>query len=148
MYQRNEYKNLQTHLIAYQTEFKKLKESYPQLFFSENIDESVANLKKQMAAQQKIIEILSKHAPFSEILLGISRTIIPNVWLNTMTIDKNGELIVLNGESIGMNQLNDYLQSVKTYKIFDSYTVVVHEVKNKDVNDTSVPLTFVINMAK
>ena len=146
--QRNEYKTLQVQLIAYQAEFKKLKESFPQLFFSENINESVENLKKQMAAQQKIIEILSRHSPFSEILLGLSRTIIPNVWLTTMTIDKNGEQIVLDGESLGMSRLNEYLKSVEKYKIFVSYTVVVHEVKNKDVNDTNVPLTFEINMAK
>jgi Tfp pilus assembly protein PilN len=147
-FMRHDAEKLQQQLISYQSDFKKLKDSFPQLFFSENINESVNNLKNQITAQQKIIGILSRHAPFSEVLSALSRTIIPNVWLSYMLIDKSGNIVVLNGDSIGMTNLNDYLVNLKKDAVFAKYELVVQEVKNNDVKNPNNHLDFQINMAR
>ncbi len=147
IYLRHEADTLQVKIAHFKEDFTKLKSSFPQLFFSENIGDSVSSLKRQMDAQQKIISILSKHSPFSGVLQGLSRSIIRNVWLNSITISKSGEMIVLDGHSIGMSNINDYINALNNDKSFDQYTVVVNEVKNMDVHDPNIRLTFQINMA-
>lgn len=139
---------LQTQLASYQAEFKKLKDSFPQLFFSEDINDAVTGLKKQMAAQKNIISILSRHTPFSDVLMALSRTIIPNVWLTDILIDKDSNEITLEGESIGMKKLNDFQDSLVKDKAFEKYAIVVNEVNNSDVNNVNVRLKFQIKLTR
>lgn len=140
--------SLQTNLTTYQAKFNQIKSKMPQLFFSENINESVKNLKKEMETQNKIISILSVHAPFSEDLYALSRTITPKVWLSTIIIEKNGSEIILKGNSIGIDNLNNFIENLSNEKKFDGYEIQLQEAKNQDISNPNVRINFEVNMAK
>lgn len=135
-------------LTQLKDDFTKLKSSFPQLFFSENITDAVSNFKKEMAVQQELIAMLAKRTPFSADLLGLSRTIQPNVWLKKIMIQKSGNDITLEGESIGMTNLNEFLANLDKDPIYKDYAIVINEIKNKNVSDPTNPLNFEIMMTK
>jgi hypothetical protein len=146
MVTKGEYDKAQTQLKHYQAEFAALKNTFPQVFFNENIDDSVKNLKKEMEVQRQIVAILSNHEPFSEDLMALSRSTIPNVWLTNINITKNNSEIVLKGESLGMNVIQDYISTLQREKNFSNKIVNVHEVNNKDLTNPNARLTFKISM--
>ncbi len=53
-----------------QKKFEEMKNKLPQFLFGDNINDAVANMKKEMATQKKIIAILAAHSPFSEALIA------------------------------------------------------------------------------
>jgi hypothetical protein len=148
IYLRKKDKDLQAQLVIYQTEFEKLKGTFPQLFFDKDINEAVKTMQSQIAAQQDIISILSKHTAFSENLIAFSRTIVPNVWLNLIDINKNGDDILIKGNGIGISNLHAFIANLQNDKIFGRYTIEIKEVKNKDLSDPKLKLSFEIQMAK
>tara|TARA_R110000868_G_scaffold290766_5_gene550935 strand:+ start:2157 stop:2759 length:603 start_codon:yes stop_codon:yes gene_type:complete len=147
-YKKSQLKNKQQTLAAYQADFKKLKEKFPQLFFSDDINESVKKFKQEMAAQQSIINMLSKRIPFSDDLLALSRTIVPNVWLTSIMIEKNGDDVIITGDSIGTANLHKFIANLEKDKIFKDFSAVIHEVNNKDVTNATNRIDFEIKMAR
>jgi Tfp pilus assembly protein PilN len=135
-------------LAQLKDDFMKLKSSFPQLFFSENITDAVNNFKKEMAVQQELIAMLAKRTPFSADLIGLSRSIHPDVWLKKIMIQKSGNDITLEGESIGMTNLNEFLANLDKDPIYKDYAIVINEIKNKNVSDPTNPLNFEIVMTK
>lgn len=137
-----------TELISFQSQFQKIKGSYPQFFFGEKIDDAVSNLKKEMAAQKKIIGILTSHNPFSQNLIALSQTIVPNVWLTEISIRKSGNDIMLIGESIGMKNMQDFITRLDKNTIYGPYSTSLKNVNNKDVKNPETRLSFELNMVK
>lgn len=135
-------------LTALQQQFVQIKSTFPQLFFNENINEAVDNLKKEMAAQKTIVEILSQHTPFSTDLLALSRTIVPKVWLSEIAIQRDGNEMVIKGDSYGMPNLNTFIKNLEADPLFAKYNVSMHEVKNNDVNDPNMRLKFEISLVR
>lgn len=138
----------QTEMTKYKEEFQQMKGSFPQFFFGENINDAVAMLNKEMAAQKKIIDILSMHDAFSQNLISLSRTIVPNVWLTTISIEKNGRDITLIGKSIGMKNLQDFIARLNKDKIYGPYITALKKVSNENVNDPETKLTFELSMVR
>jgi len=138
----------QAKMAEYQAQFQKLKGSFPQFFFGENINDAVTSLKNEMAAQKQIIGILSMHNAFSQNLISFSRTIVPNVWLTKISIEKNGDDITLQGESIGMNSMHNFISNLEKDKIYTTYTTTLKKISNEDVKDPATKLSFELNMVK
>lgn len=138
----------QKQLTELQQQFVKLKSTFPQLFFNQNINEAVENLKKEMAAQKAIVQILSQHAPFSDSLQAFSRTIVAKVWLTNILIEKSGNQIALKGDSFGMDNLNSFIKNLESDKVFSTYTVSMHQMHNSDVNNPDMRLQFEILMVR
>jgi hypothetical protein len=141
-------KENEVQLTQLKNDFTKLKSSYPQLFFSENITDAVNNFKKEMAVQQELIAMLSKRTTFSDDLIALSRTIHSDVWLKRISIQKSGNEISLAGESIGMTNLNEFLATLDKDSVYKNYAVSINEIKNKNTNDPTIPLSFEIMMTK
>jgi len=111
-------------------------------------DRPVTSLKNEMAAQKQIIGILSMHNAFSQNLISFSRTIVPNVWLTKISIEKNGDDITLQGESIGMNSMHNFISNLEKDKIYTTYTTTLKKISNEDVKDPATKLSFELNMVK
>ena len=147
IYLKQRLKQAQVALATYQTEFQKLKNTFPQLFFNKDINEAVKSMKNEVAAQQEIIAILSKHAPFSEDLIAVSRSIVPNVWLENISIQKNGEDITIKGNTLG-SYIDEFLAQINKDQLFSKYNVALSDAKNKSVDAQNVKLSFEIRMVK
>lgn len=135
-------------LAKYQSEFQKIKNTLPQLFFNKDINEAVKSMQNEVAAQKEIIAILARHIPFSEDLVGLSNMIVPNVWLSLISIQKNGDEITLKGDGIGIQNVHKFIGNMENDKIYKNYSIELNEIKNKDVNDPNVRLNFEIRMVR
>ena len=147
IYTKRQEKNLQVQLASYQNEFGELKGTLPQLFFNKDASEAVKSMKDELAAQQQIIDILAKNNPFSEILTSFSRSIVPNLWLTTINILKNGNQITIKGNSHG-NNVDEYLAKIDHDAYLKSFTVKLDELKNTDTKGDETKLNFEITLVK
>jgi hypothetical protein len=146
-YMRHREKNLEITLAKSKDEFNKIKSGMPQLFFNKDVNEAVKSMRSEVAAQKKIIEILSRNVPFSKILTALSEAIIPDVWLSSISIQKNGEDIILKGNTIG-TKVDEFLDSIEKNKLFTSYHIKLDEVKNSNTESQDIRLSFVITLVK
>lgn len=146
-YLANKAKELHLQSASYQTEFQKLKSSLPQLFFNKNTEEAVKSMRSELAAQKEILAILSRHEPFSEVLASFSRSIVPNLWLTNISIQKNGDEITVKGNSVG-NNVDEFIAKIDQDKLLKNFNVKLNNVKNNDVTDANTKLTFEITMTR
>lgn len=147
IYTKRQEKNLQVQLASYQNEFQKLKGTLPQLFFNKDVNEAIKSMKDELAAQQQIIDILAKNNSFSEILTSFSRSIVPDLWLTTINILKNGNLVTIKGHSLG-NNVDEYLAKIDHDAYLKNFSVKLDELKNTDTKGDETKLNFEITLVK
>lgn len=147
IYSRTREKKLQSQIAGYQKEFQQLKSSLPQLFFNKDVNEAVKSMQAELNAQQEIINILSKNKPFSEVLTSFSRTIVPNLWLTSISVQKNGDEITIKGHSIG-NNVDEYIAKVDQDSFLKNFNIKLDNVKNTDATKTDSTIDFEISMVK
>lgn len=135
-------------LVTYENSYKTLKNTLPEFLFSSNVNDTVNNLKKELETQKLIVNILSKHNLFSNNLMALSNSIVPNVWLTKFVIEKNGDTIVLTGNSFGLDNLHAYIDRLNKEKAFDNYEITIKQINNQNAKDTHDKLKFELNMVK
>ncbi len=134
----------QTQERRLQNNFLELKNHYPQLFFTKDVNESVNALQKELSSQASIIESITNHTAFSQYLSGLSLTIVPNVWLTQIDIDKSGQLITLKGKSLSMDALHDFLKNLLADKTFAQLALNLNNIEN----DATQNVSFEIELSK
>lgn len=140
--------SLEQNIKILQEKFIAVKSTYPELFFSQDVSESVNKLKKELETQTRIISILVKRQPFSNDLIAFAKAIVPNVWLSRITIDKNGDEITLDGKSTNMKTLQLFLENLLNNKTFDGYVINIRQVENAAKGDKENNVTFEIGITK
>lgn len=147
IYSRNREKKLQSQIARYQKEFQQLKSSLPQLFFNNDVNEAVKSMQAELNAQQEIINILSKNKPFSDVLTSFSRTVVPNLWLTSISLQKNGDEITIKGHSIG-NNVDEYIAKIDQDSYLKNFNIKLDNVKNTDATKINSTIDFEISMVK
>ncbi|TAK74634.1 MAG: hypothetical protein EPO11_06595 [Gammaproteobacteria bacterium] len=135
-------------LTALQSKFEKIKNTYPQLFFSQDITNVMSKLQEDLAAKQKILESVTNQSPFSQNLLALSRTIAANVWLTDILLAEGGYAITLKGKSIGMGNLQIFLDNLSHDKTFSGFNISANNIENTGKSADNTMLTFEIEMNK
>lgn len=148
IYLRSQNQSLQKELVTYQTKFEAVKKTFPQLFFSDDINQSVADLKQEIAAQERIVSILSKRDPFSDNLIALSQSIIPNVWLTRIQIQNNGDEITLDGNSFGISNLHHFISKLNESAVYSKYEVDIKGIKNTNKESTNGKISFELHMVR
>lgn len=141
--------DLELKVIDQEKKFNQYKSKLPQIFFQQDINDVIRGMKAELDAQKKIIEILKKNISFSKAFIKISHTIIPNVWLTKITIEKNGDQIMLYGNTLG-TLVDEYLDQIGKDKFFNAYTIKLNHVKNETPTaaDANTNLKFEILLEK
>lgn len=147
IYSRNREKKLQSQIASHQKEFQQLKSSLPQLFFNNDVNEAVKSMQAELNAQQEIINILSKNKPFSDVLTSFSRTVVPNLWLTSISLQKNGDEITIKGHSIG-NNVDEYIAKIDQDSYLKNFSIKLDNVKNTDAAKINSTIDFEISMVK
>lgn len=138
---------LQTTLQAKQQSFELTKKQFPQFFFSGDVTQSVADLKNMVESQAQALEMITLGKSFKENLTVLSEIITPNVWLTSITIDKNGTNMVLQGKSFNMEAVHFFLENAAKHAHFAHYQFVVNNIDNNQT-DTETTISFEINIMK
>lgn len=149
IYLKHRNNNLQAEMAIQEKQFNQYKSKLPQIFFQQDINDVIKSMKSELDAQKKIIEILGKNVSFSKVLIELSSTIIPDVWLTKISIEKNGSQIMLHGNTSG-TLIDEYLDQIGKDKFFSNYTIKLNQVKNETPTkaDTNANLKFEILLEK
>lgn len=140
--------DLQNQISVLEKKFYAMKKVYPPMFFSQDTASSITKLQQELALQEKILQSMKNHIPFSQELLALSRVIAPNVWLTAFTFDSSGEKLDLNGQSLGMENLQVFINNLVHEKLFAGFAMNVKNIENTSKKDTSNHLSFEIAIEK
>lgn len=129
-------------------EVMSLKESFPQLFFSQDVGETVDKLKNDIEGQRKILNSLITMSSFSEILQMLSATIIPDVWLTKITVMENGNKITLDGNSSDITEIQQFADNLRRHAVSKIYDIDISNIEESTNIKSPSKLNFIISMTK
>ncbi len=131
-----------------QQQFYKIKNTYPSIFFSRDVEESIHKLGQEMIAREKILQKIANHGLFSNSLVALSTIIPTNVWLTMISIDKSGDEITLKGNSNDSTSLQSFLSALNNAPIFSNYALSVNNIDDNKATPQKGDLIFEITMMR
>ncbi len=131
-----------------QKKFFTLKSTYPALFFSEDANQSIDQLKKSIGASEQVLKNMTNHTAFSQILTTFAEAIAPNVWLTEITIKQGGNDISLQGHSLNMEFLQTFLSALAKQPFFSNFNMNMDNIENVDKKLVGDNLIFAIELVK
>ncbi|EKD72142.1 MAG: MshA biogenesis protein MshI-2 [uncultured bacterium] len=128
--------------------FYQIKNTYPQLFFSQDAALTVNQFKQKIADQEKMLQMLAAQHFFSEDLLALSRIIAPQVWLTDILMVKGGQEITLKGNSLSRQDVHVFLKNLSQEKIFSGFNLNVNSIEGSNKDDLNKNVKFELTMIK
>ena len=125
-----------------QDNFFKLKDTFPKTVFSQNMDQSIAQLKQEVLIEKMLLKDIENYTPFSEDLISFSHIIVPDVWLTDILIEKGGETIVIKGKSSHSTNLQFFLDKISKDKQFKNYSLRANNIEEKKIDSGTFSFTF------
>ncbi|OGT59782.1 MAG: hypothetical protein A3E85_02185 [Gammaproteobacteria bacterium RIFCSPHIGHO2_12_FULL_45_12] len=119
-----------------QQQFLTQKNQYPSFFFSKDTAHFIDTLQKGNDSKEKIFRLLSNTIPFNKVLMALSNTITPSVWLTHISIDKSGHKVMLTGKATVITSLQIFLNQLLKEKIFHSFSMQINSITN--TKDSSI----------
>ena len=141
-------KALQTRVDALQKEFFSLKEHYPQLFFSKNVNETISKLKEDLQAQNKALNSLITDADFAKLLASFSELIVPDVWLTDITIDGSGSKITISGAATNIANIQSFIKNIQSAKRLSGYNIATNNILEPGKNKKNTKFLFELTLLK
>lgn len=130
-----------------QNNFYKLREKFPPIFFTQDINQSVKQIQNEIHAQEDILESLSNPVLLSKQLASFSQSIVPQVWLTEISINKGGDHIELTGDSLKMENLQGFIKNLSQHPLYATYRLTVNDISNENTPGNS-NLHFQITLEK
>lgn len=125
------------------------KKKYPDFLLTPDAKNILEAGQKDINAQYKVLNQIKRGIPFSSILLGLSKSIVENVWLNTIYIKQHSNFIILNGNTTDITAGRTFLSNLSDVPIFSGYNF---NVTNKTVNQKKISnhliYSFQLNISK
>jgi len=137
----------QKRVAQLQNTFYQLRKGFPATFFTKDIKESVSQIQKEIDAQQQILGSLSNQLAFSNDLQILSQAIVPNVWLTSISISNGGDVFEINGNSLSIDNLQQFIGNLSTQPNFKNFVLTTDNIQ-KSTLDTKDILTFQISIKK
>lgn len=109
--------------------FYRIRDSYPQVLWSQDINEAVNQLKQEIAMEKTILKQIENATPFSQGLLILAQIIVPNIWLTDIHFENGGQVIVLKGKSTNSSNVQKLLQNISHHKLFQQYKVNINNIE-------------------
>lgn len=130
-----------------ETKFMDAKNKFPSLFFSQDIEKSVAQLQSDLTAQEKLLESISKRTTFSQYLTMLANLIVPQTWLTNITISNSGDSLNIKGESLNAASIQQFLNKLLSEKMLNNYTLNIKNI-SQATEDGKQTLQFEITAVK
>lgn len=134
-------------IVELRSQFLRLKKSYPDILFSNNVLLSLSQLEDELRNQQALINTIVNRISFSGILISLSQNIVPDVWLTQIVINNGGKNIYLKGNSLTMENIKKFIDNLFKDKIFSAFNFNLKNIEHNENagNDT---INFEILMTK
>lgn len=130
-----------------QEKFYNLKSALPKMFFTQDVNQAIAQLKQAIVLETEFLKSIENYTPFSEKLIGLSQIIVPNVWLTDIAIEKGGETIILTGKSTRSSHLQFFIDKISKEKIFKDYSFRANNIESEKKSEKG-SFAFTITMTK
>jgi hypothetical protein len=132
-----------TEIIKMQSEsldrnFEVIKRTYPGFFFSDNVEQKIEEMRKDLLAKESVIKTIVNKSLFSENLEALSRLAVENVWLTEIKIEDGTDQIVLKGKSINETSMQNFISKITADTFFANYVLFVKSIENKKNNSESM----------
>ena len=137
----------QTQLTQLQKQFNQMKKGFPALLFTKDSTQTLKELQEGLQAQQKILANIASQMYFSQVLTAFAKDIVPNVWLTGITITQGGQSVLFKGNSLGLDDLQKFLNQVQADGAFKNYYIRLSNVQKSEINKIAF-LTFQIALVK
>lgn len=131
-----------------QVQYAEIKSKYPAFFFTENVQDVVSQLQKNVGMQTDLLHTLANPYSFSENLLTLSRTIVPNVWLVDINIQDGGNKTTLKGMAISMQELQQFISNLTTSPIYNGSRLTIDNIASPPDNKNNISFTISMVMAR
>jgi Tfp pilus assembly protein PilN len=128
--------------------FFALKNQYPALFFSQDAEATMTRMEAEITEQEKIFKSVQDNIPFSTYLTALANTIVPNVWLTSITIQNSGDEMSLKGEALDKNELQGFLEAIQSNSLFKPFKLESQDIGNTGNSDSDKHLNFEITLMK
>lgn len=128
--------------------FFKLKEDYPSLFFSSDVQGALTILGEQIKQQQKIIQSLADNNPFSVYLTAFAESIPNGIWLTSITIENSGDQITLKGQNSNKLALQQFIEKSQSNSLLSKFKIQAQEIGNMSQSGNDKHLEFNVVMVK
>lgn len=138
---------MQKQVTQLEKNFFRIKKAYPSIFFSSDLPQSINNLKKELAAEEALLNRIINRTLFSQKIVALAQVIVPNVWLTEISFINSGQEIILKGKGIGMENVHTFMSNLIQEKKFSGYSLNINNIENLDKNNIN-NFTFEIQLAK
>lgn len=146
---RNEKTSRAATIKVLEKQFFSLKDHYPPFFFSQDVAQTLTQLRQEVTMQQQVLARLSNQTPFSKELMAFAHVNIPHVWLTQIDLNDGGEEIILTGLSENMGSLQQYINTLSKEEQFKNYVLAIKEIGNaRNSANKEGNLSFEINLVK
>jgi Tfp pilus assembly protein PilN len=82
---------------------------------------------------------------FSEYLFSLSRTIVTGVWLTDIIIQKNGQTIILKGNSLNREVLQGFLKNLAQEKKFSGFNLNINNIEEAGKNESNLKFELIFS---
>ena len=126
-----------------------IKDQYLPLFLSKGItvEEAIKKINNDVAVHQKILNEVTNPIPFSQYLLSLSQSVVPEVWLTRIFILKGGTEVRLQGRSLNIYFLREYFKKVMIQNTYAQMDFTVNNIEPLDTkNSENTQITFDVTL--
>ncbi|EKD71875.1 MAG: hypothetical protein ACD_46C00080G0010 [uncultured bacterium] len=131
-----------------QAAFYKIKSTYPSVFFSRDVAQSIEKMEREILAREKLLQKTANHGLFSQQLEAFSTAIVPNVWLTEITLSKSGDHIIIKGQSQSAAEMQQFIMHLTSEKIFSTYALSVKTIEDNTKTEAKGDLLFELNLIR
>lgn len=136
-------------ILALQQIIAGFEKKYPDFLLTADAKTILEKSQTDIEAQNKILNQIKRGILFSSIFMGLSKSIVENVWLNSILIKHHSDLIILNGNTTEITAGRTFLSNLSDVPIFTNYNF---NVTNKTVNQKKISnhmiYSFQLNISK
>ncbi|HVE44659.1 MAG TPA: PilN domain-containing protein [Gammaproteobacteria bacterium] len=127
-----EKKELTEKVALLASDFAALKKNYPTVIFSQDFQQSIEKLSKELSSENKELEGMVQQRKFSNTLLALSHAIVPDVWLTQIKVMENGAKISLIGNSLSQGALQQFFSNLSKESQFSQAAISIEKIENAD----------------
>ena len=125
-----------------------IKQSYPDLFFEKDAQQTINKMQEKLSAQEKMLAQLLNKKIFSDIFTALAETTTPDVWLTQFSIENAGSLINLKGKAIKLINIEPFITKLTLTNAFAEFTLGINNIVNETSDAKSPYAAFDISLVK
>lgn len=132
----------------YKKKYYETKSQFPQIFFSQDVTQSVQELQQTVSIQEKLLHSIETAKPFSNYLVALAEVIVPEVWFTDIRIAQGGQEVTLKGNSNHRANLEKLIANLLKHPLFIGANLNMNNIEETSKEDKNDNLIFELSLIK